>query len=567
MLAACACLALASAADPLGAAPADDAVAEARAALERGDGVAAEVVGKQALDQGAPRTAVAAYIGEGELLQGDLAEAREWLGEGGFDAASHDRGFVALAKLEIAAGNFAAAEAAFDQVLQHGRPNAATWVEIGRMRYRAGEHHAALAAARQALQLDGESPAALEFMGQLTRDAQGPLASLDLFRRAMRQAPQDMQLAAQYAATLGDAGEHRQMLATVREIVKQSPDIPQAYYLQGILAARAGDDDLARALWWRTEDAFAETAAGMLVAGVLEYRSGNPAAAAESFAKLSRMQPLNITAQLLFARASVANGEANVAVPVLERLAERQDASAYTLVLLARAYEQLDRRGDAAPLLDRAAALPRPASGAIAALWLRDEAGRTRDPADPVQHLRELVNNGRVAEARGLVAGVASQFDGSVDLQLVAGDGALLAGDASAARAEYRQVALIRTNWPLVQRMVAIDLASGNVAAARRLLATYLRTNPRDFAAAAMLGRLERDAGNAAAAAALLGYAASAGSGPSDPLLLGDLATVEQALGRREAALDNARHAARLAPANGRLSALLQRLRGSAAES
>lgn len=562
LLAACACLALAG---PLGAAPSDDAIAEAQAALERGDGVGAEVAGKQALDQGAGRTAVAAYIGEGELLQGDLAEARQWLGEGVFDAATHDRGYLALARLEIAAGNFPAAQAAFDQILQHGRPDARTWVEIGRMRYRAGEHHAALAAARTALQMDREDPAALEFVAQLTRDARGPLASLDLFRQAIRQAPDDMHLAAQYAATLGDAGEHRQMLTVVREIVQQNPDVPQAFYLQAILAARAGDDDLARALWWRTEGAFDETAAGLLVAGVLEYRSGNPAAAAERFASLSRQQPLNVTAQVLFARALVANGEANVAVPILAPLAAREDASAYVLVLLARAYEQLGLREDASTLLDRAAALStsaNPTSAAIPAPWLRDEAGRTRNPDDPVQHLRELVNTSRLAEARALVAGVASQFDGSADLQMLAGDAALLAGDRAAALAQYRQVALIRTNWPLVRRMAAIDLASGNATGARRLLAQYLRTNPRDAAAAALLGRLQRDSGNGAAAVLLLGHAAGIGSGPADLALLGDLATVEQLLGNREAALDHARAAARLTLANGRMTALLQRIAG-----
>lgn len=196
------------------------------------------------------------------------------------------------------------------------------------------------------------------------------------------------------------------------------------------------------------------------------------------------------------------------------------------------------------------------------ALWLRDQAGRTRNPDDPVQHLRELVNNGRVGEARSMVAGIASRFDGSVDLQMLAGDGALLAGDRAAALQQYRQAALIRSNWPLVQRLVAIDLAGGNRAAARRRLGQYLLTNPRDAAAAAMLGRLQHAGGHDAAAALLLRHAAQIGSGPSDPLLLGDLAVVEQALGQRDAAVDHARAAARLAPANSRLTALLQSLAG-----
>lgn len=562
LLAGCAGVALLLA-SPLIAAPGDDAIAEAEEALVRQDGVAAELAGKRALEAGAPRRAVAALIGEGELLQGDLADAREWLGPAAFDARTHDRGYQALAKLEVASNDLVAADAALNEVLANGTPTAALWVEIGRLRYRAGGHQAALTAARQAIALDREDPAALEFMAQLTTDARGPMAALGLFRQAMRAAPDDLQLAAHYAAALGDAGQHGQMLAVVRAIVKENPDQPQAYYLQAIMAARVGDDDLARRLWWRTEGAFDETPVGLLVSGVLEYRSGNPALAAERFAQLSRLQPLSISAQVLFARALVANGEANVAIPILEPLAEREDASAYVLVLLARAYEQIGLRGDAAPLLDRAALMAGAKSGAVPALWLRDEAGRTHNPDDPVQHLRELANTARLGEAEALVAGVSSQFDGSVDLQMVAGDIALLQGDFAQAMAQYRQAATIRSNWPLVQRMVTVLAAQGDTAAARRMLAARLRTSPREAQTAALLGRMERDVGNRARATALLRHAAAIGSGPTDPFLLGDLAELEGRAGNRELALDHARAAQHLAPANRRLAALLLRLRGA----
>ncbi|MES2698220.1 MAG: tetratricopeptide repeat protein [Pseudomonadota bacterium] len=548
---------------PLIAAPGEDAIAEAEEALARQDGVAAELAGKRALEAGAPRSAVAALIGEGELLQGDLADARQWLGPAAFDARTHDRGYQALAKLEIASNDLVAADAALNEVLTNGTPTAALWVDIGRLRYRAGGHQAALAAARQAIALEANDPAALEFMAQLTTDAQGPVAALGLFRQALRAAPDDLQLAAHYAATLGDAGQHGQMLAVVRAIVEENPDQPQAYYLQAILAARAGDDDLARKLWWRTDGAFDETPVGLLVAGVLEYRSGNPALAVERFAQLSRLQPLSIAAQVLFARALVANGDANVAIPILEPLAEREDASAYVLVLLARAYEQIGLRADAAPLLDRAALMDSATSGAIPALWLRDEAGRTRNPDDPVQQLRELGNTGRLADAAALVAAVSSQFDGSVDLQMVAGDIALLRGDSAGAMAQYRQAATIRSNWPLAQRMVAVLAAQGDAAAARRMLAAHLRNNPREAQAAALLGRMERDAGNRERAIALLRHAAAIGSGPSDPFLLGDLAELEERAGNREQALDHARGAQGIAPANRRLSALVLRLQGA----
>ncbi len=170
------------------------------------------------------------------------------------------------------------------------------------------------------------------------------------------------------------------------------------------------------------------------------------------------------------------------------------------------------------------------------------------------------VKPGRLGEAQAMVASISSQFDGSADLQMLAGDISLLQGDSAGAMTQYRQVATIRANWPLVRRMVAIQSASGDAAGARRTLAQHLRANPREAAAAALLGRMQRDAGNGARATLLLRHAAAIGSGPSDPLLLSDLAELELAAGRGEDALRHARQAQALAPAIHRVAAVLRRL-------
>src|SRR6185503_19581388 len=53
------------------AVPAPSPLSEAVAALDRGDGIAAEVSARRALDAGAPLNEVSALLGEAELLQGD----------------------------------------------------------------------------------------------------------------------------------------------------------------------------------------------------------------------------------------------------------------------------------------------------------------------------------------------------------------------------------------------------------------------------------------------------------------------------------------------------------------
>ena len=132
------------------AVPASDDLAKAAEAIERGDGIAAEVAAQRALDAGTPRSEVAALLGEAELLQGDLGDARGWLAAGEFSAATRERGFHALGRLALEEGDLAGAVEAFDRALQAGGGSARLWVDIGRLRYLGGQHHLAVEAAPRA---------------------------------------------------------------------------------------------------------------------------------------------------------------------------------------------------------------------------------------------------------------------------------------------------------------------------------------------------------------------------------------------------------------------------------
>ncbi|BBC72676.1 conserved hypothetical protein [Altererythrobacter sp. B11] len=549
---------------PLAAASGGDPLDKARAAIERGHGIAAEVAVDEVRRAGAPRDRIAALMGEAELLQGHLDKAREWLAPGIFAAADRERGFHALGQLEMAEGDLDAARQAFDRALEQSPGSAALWVDIGRMRYRAGEQHQALDAAEKALEADPREPRALEFRAQLERDSGGLVAALPWFERALAQAPDDLGLLAGYAATLGDAGRARDMLKVARRMLEIDSRDPRAYYLQAVLAARGGQDALARRLLWRTGDAYDGVPATMLLRGVLELRTGNAALAVEQFDQLVRAQPDNLTAALLFGRALLAHGEGNEVVARLAPLAQRADASPYLLTLVGRAYEQLGRRAEAAPYLDRAAAgLPRALSvlplapGGELAIWQwRDDPDR---PEAAVALLREALAQGQAVDASTRAARLLQRYPGSADVAVLAGDVALLTGDPVGAAARNASAAAIRRDRPLVLRMAAAEEAGGDAAGAQAVLADYLAQNPQDGPVAARLGRMAADRGEWQRAGALLAYAASLGSGPGDPYLLADLAVAEGRLGKSAAALASARRAYALQRANGSIAGILAR--------
>src|SRR3546814_11393120 len=73
------------------------------------------------------------------------------------------------------------------------------------------------------------------------------------------------------AATLGDLGRMRAMLAVTRRAIAADPADPRAYYLQAVLAARAGRFDLARGLLQKTGGTLNGMHAVLLLGGMPDY--------------------------------------------------------------------------------------------------------------------------------------------------------------------------------------------------------------------------------------------------------------------------------------------------------
>jgi tetratricopeptide (TPR) repeat protein len=421
-------------------------------------------------------------------------------------------------------------------------------VDIGRLRYQAGEQHLAAEAVERALTIDPDEPRALQFQAELVRDAQGLAAALPLFERAAKVAPKDLEVLGAYAATLGDLGRYREMLGVARAMVKIDRTDPRAYFLQSVLAARAGRNELARRLLWQAKGAYDDTPAGMLVAGVLEYRAGSTELAVERFDKLADLQPDNDTAMRLLGRALLADGDASEVVARFAEPAARPDASPYLLTLVGRAYEQLDRRDLAAPFLDRAARAP--SAGLLPrALTEAGELAIYRSNGDPtaaavaVPRLRKLLAEGRGREASAYVAEVGRRFPNSSDIEVLSGDVALLGGDAAGALALYRSAAKVRWTAALAERIAAAQTQLGRDKAARAELDDYLAQHPRDGAMAALVGRAAAARGDWRQAAILLGHAARQPGGTGDARLVADLAEAQLHLGDGARALANARHA------------------------
>jgi len=505
-------------------------IIRARHDIARGDGIAAEVRLDKAMDGGAPRSAVAAYMGEALLVQGRIDEARQWLFGGQFNRESAAIGFRALARLEQRQGNLRAAGAAFDGAIAITPKDADLWVEIGRLRYVGGEDVLALDAAQYALQLDPHNVRALEFRGELVRDGYGLLAALPWFEAALMRAPDDVSVLNEYAATLGELGRARAMLIVTRRVLQLQPGNARAFYLQAVLAARAGNYDLSRKLLRRGGDELAGVPGAMLLEGITEIAAGNYALATEALEKLLEAQPGNLRAEELLARSLFLSGEYKYLVSRLGDAASRADASPYLLTVLGRTQEILGRRDLAGPLLDRAAA---PRSVAI----VPRSAGNSA--------IARLVSERRLAEAEAIVEPLRSADPGHYDNQELAGDIQLLSGNAEAALVRYDAAARIRMPESLLLRRFQAFLKAGRMQDAVWLVDGYLAYTPSSRQALQLSAWLSARSGDWQRARLIFEFLAATG-GDRDVQLLSDLALAQIRTGDPEAAEANARRAYRL---------------------
>ena len=530
----------------------DSLMRDARAALAKGDGIAAEAALRKAMAAGLPREAVAARMGEALLDQGDYVQARAWLAPGRFTKTDAAHGWRVLGRLEMAQHNLAASDAAFTRALKLAPNDSRLWVDIARLRYVSGQELAAQDAANEAVRLNPDDVRALELRGLLVRDQFGLTAALPWLEEGLKRRSDDLSLLDEYAATLGELGRGREMLVVTRQMLKQAPRNPRAWFFQAVLAARAQRFAVARQMLAKAGPEALATPAVLLLSGLLETAAGNTNLAVERLDLLARQQPHNAVARNLLARALADTGNPQVLIARLGEDARAPGASPYLLTLVARAYEDSGRRDLAAPLLDRAAAaasgpaqaIPEASPLGVLALRYNDAPG---DASAAIPYVRKLLAGGDKATASSVAERIVAGAPASAAAQALAGDVRLLRGDLAGAVEGYRRAGAVRLSDDLLLRLVEAYVRSGNGADARQLVSGTLATSPRNRTAMRLAAGFAAEDGNWAVAADALGWLAATGD-DRDARLLADLAVARARSGRSNAAAV-AQQAMRLQPA------------------
>lgn len=452
-----------------------------------------------------------------------------WGGEDAPDAGRTVAGGAGVARLlreaDAAMGRGALRDAArlLDEARSLAPESPDLWVAIARLRLRGGEHLTALEAADRALAFGPDHAPALHLRALMVRDAHGAADALRWFEAARKAAPDNLDILADYAATLGDAGQAGAMLKVVRALAEVAPDDARVPWLQAVLAARGGEYGLARSLLTRSGMAAREVPAALLLDALISLEEGNADSAAATLEALVARQPANARARELLARAMLAGGRHNDVIQRFGAEAMLPEASPYLVMVVARAHEARGDRAAAAPLLARAYG---PMGGIAARLAVRDGL------PPPTAELRAALLAGNGAAARSQADALRQRFPASADVASLAADALLGAGDRPAALAAYGLASEARRPWPLARRTIAAYRSAGNAEAADLLLIRQVAGETQTPSALVELAQRLAQAGDWARVAVLLDHAIRLGAG-HDPALLGLRLRAAEALGQQ----------------------------------
>jgi cellulose synthase operon protein C len=530
--------------------PAHLALAQAMLALD--DGVGADAELQRAVDGGIDAKQIAHLRAHAYLLEGDedkaIAEAAK--------ALPQFRPYALRIRAQALAanGDLAGAHAALDEALRIAPNDAAVWTDTGRFRFAAGDLLGAAEASERAVKLAPGSVNALVLRGEVVRNQYGLVAALPWFEAALKRDGLAHDALIEYAATLGDAGRTVDALAATRAALEARPNDPQAYYLQAVIAARAGKFDLARALVEKTGGTIDGLPGMLLLGGTLDIEKGDNEQAIGKLRQLVGQQPMNITARKLLAVALLRSDAARNAIDALRPVVARADADSYALALAGRGFERIGDRATAARFLDRAAY---PLVGDSVAFSSDDSnpvlaAAAAERPGNPdalVPLVRGLIDAGNKAGALAKAQDIAARNPGAPAAQVVLGDVLMLMNRPADAAVAYQRAADLRFDEPTMLRLVeALDRA-GQREPAANVLALFLSQNPVNIAALRLSAHWQLAAGEYDAAIDSLEQV-RARIGDGDAILNAELAAAYAGAGENDTAVDFGEAAYGLAPSN-----------------
>ncbi|WP_077146668.1 tetratricopeptide repeat protein [Sphingopyxis sp. KK2] len=468
----------------------------ARILFKLGDGVGAEAAVQAALGAGGDVSALRPLAAKAAAMQGEGERAFRILDAGPIAPEMIGEAAWVAGNVHLDNGDLASARDAYDRAVQDLPRNSDLWVDVARFRDANADALGARDAIDYAIELDKANSAALAYKANLVRTQRGLTASLIWYDAALAADPDNAGALIDQAATLGDLGRYKDMLVSLRHAATLTPADPRLYYLQGVVAARAGNYRLARSLLQRTRGRMDEEPGFMLLSAVVELELGGEAVAATWADRLLEEQPHNLTARRILAVSEWAGGDADGAAEALAPIVARSDADSWSLLLAARVAGERGETAASAEYLARAAALSpgEAAPFATDGFNLSGEADAAPlDPAKVIPAMEAEMAGGNAARALQRATVIRDANRGVADAHILHGDAAMAAGDYRLAVQSFRAARDLDASERTTLRLANALFRAGDIAGSGATILALRDSQPSSIAADRLAGALAMD--------------------------------------------------------------------------
>ncbi len=532
----------------------DARILQAKILLELFDGIGAQAELTRAVDLGLNPSEVRHLYGHAFQLQGDWSKAKDQLFASDIPVQYHAYTARITGRVGLQTGDNALATRAFDRAIALDPKDPDLWVDIARFRASSGDQAGAIAAVDEAVALEPNNIRALQYRGELLRFQFGLGAALPWFERGLQIDPNDVSLLTEYAVTLGDMGRMTDMLTVARKIISLDGRNARAFFMQAVLAARAGKYDLARILMQKTGGELDDVPAVLLVQGIIEHGQANYNAAIDKFTRLVSMQPNNRQAQNLLAQSLYRAGKASDAVEALHQQVNSSGADPYALWLTARALEALDQRQSAIGVLNRAARHNIGSKTAFALdapmeILLAEANREPRNARVVIPYIRALYDRGSFGQAFTRAKQLQAGNPGASDAHILVADTAMALGDYDEVLIALEEARKIHFSESVMLRMIDVLRAKGAMQQSGEVLAQYLNYNPNNVAGLRWMAYEHLETQSWKVARRILENLRQR-IGNNDALIMAGLAQAYTGLGQTEKAINAGRIAYRVQPSS-----------------
>ncbi len=468
----------------------------ARILFKLGDGVGAEAAVQAALGAGGDVSALRPLAAKAAAMQGEGDRALRILDAGPIAPEMIGEAAWVAGNVHLDNGDLAPARDAYDRAVQDLPRNSDLWVDVARFRDANADALGARDAIDYAIELDKANSAALAYKANLVRTQRGLAASLEWYEAALAADPDNAGALIDQAATLGDLGRYKDMLVALRHAATLTPADPRLYYLQGVVAARAGNYRLARSLLQRTRGRMDEEPGFMLLSAVVELELGGETVAATWADRLIEAQPENLAARRILAVSEWAGGDADGAAEALAPIVARSDADSWSLLLAARVAGERGETAASADYMARAAALSPGEAAPFATDGFNLSGGADAAPLDPAKVIPAMeaeMASGNAARALQRATALRDANRGVADAHILHGDAAMAAGDYRLAVQSFRAARDLDASERTTLRLANALYRTGDIAGSGATILALRDSQPSSLAADRLAGSLAMD--------------------------------------------------------------------------